>query len=238
MPTPGHATARYLYVVNDKGIVSCLDAKTGAEVYGPQRLKPGTYSASPVLADGQHLRDERGRHDGVYKAGPNFELLAENPLDDYTLSSFAVSSGAAVPPHRPQALGLRRDREGVRRAMSRRWPTVVSPVGIAVGLLIGEGVLRWAFPSYRDRFRTYTLVESERGKFARYDSMLGWSGREDAVGTFEWLDCRHEVRQNRFGWRGPAYEPDRAKASRLVVLGDSFVWGFGVEEADLHAPPG
>jgi hypothetical protein len=29
----------------------------------------------------------------VYKAGPVFELLAENALEDVTLSSFAVSSG-------------------------------------------------------------------------------------------------------------------------------------------------
>ena len=118
--------------------------------------------------------------------------------------------------------------------MSPRWRTAGLVLGgLAAGWLIGEGALRWAFPGYRDRFRTYTLVESERGKFARYDALLGWSGRENAVGTFEWLDCRHEVRQNRFGWRGPAYEPDQPKASRLVVLGDSFVWGFGVEEDQI-----
>jgi hypothetical protein len=29
----------------------------------------------------------------VYKAGPTFELLAENPLDEYCLSSPAMSEG-------------------------------------------------------------------------------------------------------------------------------------------------
>ena len=29
----------------------------------------------------------------VYKAGPAFEVLAENVIDEYTLSSIAVSSG-------------------------------------------------------------------------------------------------------------------------------------------------
>jgi outer membrane protein assembly factor BamB len=44
---------QYLYVVNDSGIVYSLDAKTGAEVYGRQRLRPATYSGTPVLADGK-----------------------------------------------------------------------------------------------------------------------------------------------------------------------------------------
>jgi hypothetical protein len=105
--------------------------------------------------------------------------------------------------------------------------------GLLAGALMGEFVLRLGFPSYRARFRTYELVESERGKFTRYDALLGWAGIPNATGTFEWLDCRHEVRQNRFGWRGPAYEPGVAAAPRLVVLGDSFVWGFGVEEDEI-----
>ena len=36
-----------------RGVVHCLDAKTGAIVYGPERLTPGTYSSSPVIADGR-----------------------------------------------------------------------------------------------------------------------------------------------------------------------------------------
>ena len=92
MPTPVSDGTR-LYVVNDKGIVWALDAKTGAEVYGPVRLKPGTYSASPVLADGRiYVTNEDGLT-SVFKAGPKFELLAENALDSYTLSSPAVSDG-------------------------------------------------------------------------------------------------------------------------------------------------
>ena len=105
--------------------------------------------------------------------------------------------------------------------------------GLLTGALMGEIVLRLAFPSYRARFRTYQLVESERGKFTRYDPRLGWAGIPNATGTFEWLDCRHHVRQNRFGWRGPAYEPGSALRPRLAVLGDSFVWGFGVEEDEI-----
>ena len=52
VPTPV-TDGRYFYIVNDQGIVWVLDAQTGEEIYGRQRLRPGTYSASPVLADGR-----------------------------------------------------------------------------------------------------------------------------------------------------------------------------------------
>jgi outer membrane protein assembly factor BamB len=92
VPTPV-TDGTHFYVVNDKGLAWCLDAKTGAPLYGPQRLRPGTYSASPVLGDGKlYVTSEEGLT-SVIKAGPVFEVLAENPLDDYTLASPAISDG-------------------------------------------------------------------------------------------------------------------------------------------------
>jgi outer membrane protein assembly factor BamB len=92
VPTPV-TDGKYFYIINDRGIVWCLDAKTGAEVYGQQRIKPGTYSGSPVLADGKiYITSEDGLTT-VLAAGPKFEVLSENPLNDYTLSSPAISDG-------------------------------------------------------------------------------------------------------------------------------------------------
>jgi outer membrane protein assembly factor BamB len=92
VPTPA-TDGTYLYVVNDRGIVWCLDVKTGREVYGRQRIRPATYSGSPVVADGKvYVTNEDGLT-VVFKAGPTFEVLAENDLDDYTLSSPAISDG-------------------------------------------------------------------------------------------------------------------------------------------------
>jgi outer membrane protein assembly factor BamB len=92
VPTPV-TDGTYTYVVNDRGIMWCLEAKTGKEVYGQQRLRPGTYSGSFVLADGRlYITNEDGLT-SVVKAGPKFEVLAENAFDDYTLSSPAVSDG-------------------------------------------------------------------------------------------------------------------------------------------------
>ncbi len=90
VPTPT-TDGQHVYLVNDGGVVYCLDLKTGAVVYGPERLRSGTYSASPTLADGRlYVTSEEGVT-SVFAAGPKFQILAENAVDEYTLSSIAVS---------------------------------------------------------------------------------------------------------------------------------------------------
>jgi outer membrane protein assembly factor BamB len=92
VPTPV-TDGQYFYSVNDRGILWCLDAKTGEEIWGGQRIKSATYSSSPVLADGKiYVTNEDGLTT-VIKTGPKFEVLAENDLSDYTLSSPAISDG-------------------------------------------------------------------------------------------------------------------------------------------------
>ena len=92
VPTPV-TDGTYFYIVRDNGVMFCLDARTGQVIYGPQRLRSGTYSSSPVLADGKlYISNEDGLT-SVVKAGPKFEILAENPLEDYILSSPAISDG-------------------------------------------------------------------------------------------------------------------------------------------------
>ncbi|HXG64553.1 MAG TPA: PQQ-binding-like beta-propeller repeat protein [Blastocatellia bacterium] len=92
VPTPV-TDGKYFYVVDDRGVMWCLDAATGKPVWGPQRIKSGTYSASPVLADGKiYITNEDGLTT-VVKAGPQFEVLAENPLNGHCLSSPAISDG-------------------------------------------------------------------------------------------------------------------------------------------------
>jgi outer membrane protein assembly factor BamB len=92
VPTPV-TDGKYVYVVNDRGIMFCLDARTGTEIYGRQRLRPGTYSSSPVLADDKIYISNEDGVTTVLKAGAQFVVLAENEFDDYTLSSPAVSGG-------------------------------------------------------------------------------------------------------------------------------------------------
>ena len=81
-----------LYVVNDGGIASCLDAKTG-ETYWQQRLG-GEHSASPVLVDGRiYFLNEEGVATAI-SPGKAFRRLATSTLDGATLASMAVSGGS------------------------------------------------------------------------------------------------------------------------------------------------
>jgi outer membrane protein assembly factor BamB len=94
VPTPV-TDGKYFYVVTDNGVMFCLDAKTGEPIWGQQRIKTGTYSSSPVLADGKiYLTNEEG-FTTVVRSGPKFEVLAENvlPTDEKVLSSPAISDG-------------------------------------------------------------------------------------------------------------------------------------------------
>ena len=97
VPTPV-SDGKLLYVVRDGGVVFALDVKTGATVYGPERLPPGTYSASPILADGKiYVTTEEDGITTVFRAGPKFEILASNSLlgdcSPYCLSTVAISEG-------------------------------------------------------------------------------------------------------------------------------------------------
>ena len=91
VPTPA-CDGTYFYMVDDRGLATCLDAKTGQVVWGPERTAQGTVSASPILADGKlYITNEYGVTT-VIAAGPTFKILATNELDgSYTLSSFAAS---------------------------------------------------------------------------------------------------------------------------------------------------
>ncbi len=92
IPTPV-TDGKLLYVVGDMGIMWCLDAKTGERVWGPRRLAPGVYSSSPVMADGKIYATNEDGITTVVKAGAEFEILARNDLEDYCLSSPAISGG-------------------------------------------------------------------------------------------------------------------------------------------------
>lgn len=81
-----------LYVVNDSGILTCVDAQSGAIRY-QQRLG-GNFSASPIFADGRlYFLSEEGVAT-IVAPGQEFRVLAQNRIDGSTLASIAVSDGS------------------------------------------------------------------------------------------------------------------------------------------------
>lgn len=97
VPTPV-SDGKLLYIVRDNGVAFALDVRTGATVYGPERLPSGTYSASPILADGKiYVTTEEEGLTTVFRAGPRFEVLSTNSLlgdcSPYCLSTVAISEG-------------------------------------------------------------------------------------------------------------------------------------------------
>jgi outer membrane protein assembly factor BamB len=83
-----------IYMVNDVGIVTCLEAKTGTQVW--QSRIGGTFSASPLSAAGRiYFFDEDGKTT-VIEAGRTFKILAENLLDNGFMASAAVIGDALI----------------------------------------------------------------------------------------------------------------------------------------------
>ncbi len=83
---------KYFYMIADNGAASCLDAKTGKVIYGPERTVVGTVSSSLVMADSKIYFINESGVTVVLASGPAFKHLATNELDgSFTLSSLAVS---------------------------------------------------------------------------------------------------------------------------------------------------
>jgi outer membrane protein assembly factor BamB len=81
-----------LFMVNDTGIVTCLDAGDGSEVWR-SRISD-SYSASPVAAEGRvYFFSEDGKAT-VIEAGRAFKVIAENVLDDGIMASPAIDGRA------------------------------------------------------------------------------------------------------------------------------------------------
>jgi hypothetical protein len=123
---------------------------------------------------------------------------------------------------------------GKFRRVTARIPEILLLSGsLAVSLAMGEAVLRVYAPLVRQPFLVSEYVENEQGKFCVYDPKLGWIGKPDMDSDYSALDCRHRVRQNKYGFRGTEHSFLRTSKKRIVALGDSFTWGFGVEDAEI-----
>ncbi len=81
-----------VYLCRENGVLICLDAKTGEQLYAESTHKQ-RHRASPVYADGKIYLTARDGTFSVVKAGPKFELLATNRLKDDFSASPAIADG-------------------------------------------------------------------------------------------------------------------------------------------------
>ncbi|MFO1066619.1 MAG: PQQ-binding-like beta-propeller repeat protein [Pirellulales bacterium] len=83
-----------LYMINDTGVCSCLNAETGDVVWS-KRLQ-GEFWASPIVANGLIYCFSQQGTVYVVKAADEFEQVAENTLGDGFLASPAVAGDALI----------------------------------------------------------------------------------------------------------------------------------------------
>ena len=93
VPSP-LAYGDYLYLMTDAGIVTCLDARTGALVYEGGRVPvPATFTASPVAWGDRILLMSEDGDTFVVRAGPTHEILRTNSIGEPVYASPALAGG-------------------------------------------------------------------------------------------------------------------------------------------------
>ncbi|HEV7998418.1 MAG TPA: PQQ-binding-like beta-propeller repeat protein [Planctomycetaceae bacterium] len=77
-----------LYIVNDTGIATCLDAADGRTIW-QHRLR-GRFSMSPIGCRDRILVTSEEGHSTIFKAADRYELIAENELGEPVLATPAL----------------------------------------------------------------------------------------------------------------------------------------------------
>ncbi|MBL9209050.1 MAG: PQQ-binding-like beta-propeller repeat protein [Opitutaceae bacterium] len=90
VPTPLYREGR-VYVINDAGIASALEAATGKEIWS-ERLR-AEFFASPVMIEGRIYVPSTKGEMIVLGTGDTFSLLARNPIGEGTHSTPCVDGG-------------------------------------------------------------------------------------------------------------------------------------------------
>jgi len=86
----------YLYVCTDNGIVSQYQAKTGEPTFRARLGSGGSFSASPVAADGKLYFFSEDGDVFVIKADSKFELLARNAMGEVVMATPAIGGNMII----------------------------------------------------------------------------------------------------------------------------------------------
>ncbi|HYT68845.1 MAG TPA: PQQ-binding-like beta-propeller repeat protein [Vicinamibacterales bacterium] len=96
IPTPV-IYGEYMYILLGNGTLSAYKVATGEQVY-QKRLggTAGSFSASPVAADGKIYCSSEDGDVYVVKAGPEYQELAKNPIGEVIMATPAISDGLII----------------------------------------------------------------------------------------------------------------------------------------------
>jgi len=86
----------YIFILNDPGVAQCFNLKTGEQLWQERLQGPaatGQNWSSLVISEGRCYAVNQGGDAFVFKASPQFELLATNSMGETVIGSMAVSDG-------------------------------------------------------------------------------------------------------------------------------------------------
>lgn len=88
----------YYYTLFDRGFFTCHDAKTGKEIYTKVRLDPTAsgFTASPWAYNGKLFAMSEDGTTYVIQAGPEFKVIGQNTLDEFTMASPAIDRDSLI----------------------------------------------------------------------------------------------------------------------------------------------
>ena len=97
MPSP-LVHGDYLYTLYSQGFLTCHNAKTGELIYGRQRIARGAsgFTASPWAYNDKIFAASEDGDTYVIKAGPNYQLLGKNSLNEMLIATPAIVRNSVI----------------------------------------------------------------------------------------------------------------------------------------------
>ena len=134
-----------------------------------------------------------------------------------------MSGGAGIPPSEP-----RESARSASRLTRVLGPIVLVLISTVVALALGEVVVRLVFPPVP------TVIDARTVATGAYEAhpVLGWLPRPNVTGHYRRFGATFTT--NSRGLRDREHSLERSPGvRRIVVLGDSFAWGYGVNDHEV-----
>ena len=93
---PTRKNCGILYTCGNNGVVTAYDGATGERIYRARVGGGGSFSASPIAADGRLYFASEDGDIFVARAGRTYQEIAKNEMKEVIMSTPAISDGVVV----------------------------------------------------------------------------------------------------------------------------------------------